>query len=374
MRPRYVSLAIALFLLSLFALPDNPVSHFYAATLLSSTISIHLVGQLNGWNGTNPIITVNQGDTVSVILTSGDIDHQFALDRDHDGANPTGFCPSGDSCSRVFNAGAGTTFTFTADLPPGTYAYFCTFHPTMVGSLVVQAVSNPPSVDITKVSPNPASTGTTVTLNFTISSTTTVSGISIDWGDGTITHPSPKATSDTHSYLTTGNSQSQAFTINVTATNGAGHGSVTVSETVTDRPPTLTITSVSPTPANTNQTVTISFTASDPDGTLSSLTVNWGDGSRSDILPASAGSDTHSYNTTGTFTITVIATDNSGSASHASSQPLTVTAPPSPGNHHHHNHHHHDDDHDHHSNDSTAHEDERADAERSPAQSENRAE
>jgi hypothetical protein len=327
---------------------------------------------LNGWNGTNPTITVNQGDIVSIILTSGDIDHQFALDRDHDGANPTGSCPIGDECSKVFNGGTGTTFAFTADLTPGTYAYFCTFHVTMVGSLVVRAVSNPPTVAITSVSPNPVYTGTPVTLNFTVTSPTTVTGISIDWGDGTATHPSPTATSDTHSYLATV-SKSQIFTINVTATSNTGHGSAKASETVNDRPPTLTITSLSTTHASTNQTVTISFSATDPDGTLSSITVNWGDGSSPDILQPSPRLDTHRYNTTGTFTITVTVTDNSGSTSSVSSPPLTITPPPSLGHHHHH--HHDDNDHDHHSDNSTAQTDEEADtAQKIPVQPENRPE
>lgn len=370
MRSRIAAPVLALVLLSLFAVHDNPVSHSDVPRLSSSTVTIHLVGQLSGWNGTNPTITVNQGDTVSIILTSGDIDHQFALDLDHDGAMPTGSCPSGDMCSSVFRISAGTTFSVPANLAPGTYVYFCTFHVNMVGNLVVQAGSNPPTVAITKVSPNPAPTGTPVILNFTVTSTTTVTEIAIDWGDGTITHPSPTATSDTHGYLTTGNSNLQAFTINVTATSSAGHGTATTSETVTDRPPTLTITSLSPTPANTNQTVTISFTASDPDGALSSITVNWGDGSHSDILPASARSDTHSYNATGSFTITVTATDNSGSSTHVSSQPIIITTPPGPGHHHHHHHPHHDhDDEDHHdSDDSMAQRDDEGDTARGPAQ------
>jgi len=370
MRPRNAAPVLALVLLSMFVIHNTPVSHSNTASPSSSAVSIHLVGLLGGWNGSNPMITVNQGDTVSIILTSGDISHQFAVDWDHDGANPTGTCLAGDNCSMVFGTGLGTTFTFTASFAPGTYVYFCTFHTTMVGSLVVRAASNPPTVAITSVSPNPASTGTPVTLNFTITSTTTVSGISINWGDGTITHPIPTATSDTHSYLTTGNSQSQKFTINVTATSNAGHGSATLSETVNDRAPTLTITSLSPSPANTNQTVTISFMATDPHGTVSSVTVNWGDGTPSDTLPASARSATHSYNRTGSFTITVTATDNSGSTSQVSSLPLSVTTPPGPG---HHDHHHHDhDDHDHH--DSSDESREEADIRPSPVESENRLE
>jgi len=138
MRLRNAAPALVLAILSLVALQYSPVSHSGAPTTASSSVSIHLLGEVTGWNGTNPTITVNQGDMVSIILTSGDIDHQFALDLDHDGAMPIGMCPTGDTCSSVFNPSAGTTKSFTASFAPGTYVYFCTYHPVMVGSFVVQ--------------------------------------------------------------------------------------------------------------------------------------------------------------------------------------------------------------------------------------------
>lgn len=286
MRLRNAAPALALLLLSLFLLHDIPVPYSNAAAPSSSAVSIHLVGELAGWNGTNPTITVNQGDTVSMILTSGDISHQFAIDWDHDNAIPTGACLAGDNCSKVFGLGPATIFTFTASFAPGTYTYFCTFHFEMVGSLIIRAAINPPTVAINSVSPNPANTGTPVTLDFSVTSPATVSLLSIDWGDGTVTHPSPTATSDTHSYLTalTTGLGSQTFTINVTATSASGHGSATISEIVNDRPPTLTITSLSPNPGTTGQMVTLNFTASDPDGTVQTTWVDWGDGTVPDLI------------------------------------------------------------------------------------------
>ena len=72
--------ALILLLLSLGSLQNSPISHSGVPVSSSSNVSIRLVGLVNGWNGTNPTITVNQGDTVSIILTSGDITHQFAVD------------------------------------------------------------------------------------------------------------------------------------------------------------------------------------------------------------------------------------------------------------------------------------------------------
>ncbi len=141
MRLRSAAPALALVVLSLIALQNSPVSHSGMATPSSSSVSIHLVGEVSGWNGTNPTITVNQGDMVSIILTSADIMHQFALDLDRDGAMFIGACPAGDTCSALINTGPGTTLTFTASFTPGTYVYFCTFHTTMVGSFVVRSPS-----------------------------------------------------------------------------------------------------------------------------------------------------------------------------------------------------------------------------------------
>ncbi|HVH15536.1 MAG TPA: plastocyanin/azurin family copper-binding protein [Candidatus Angelobacter sp.] len=141
----------------------------------------------------------------------------------------------------------------------------------------------PPTVIITGLTPNPATTSKTVTVNFNIISSAQVSAITVNWGDGTTTHPSPAATSDTHIYLST-DSVSQTFTINVTATNFAGIGFAVAEENVNDQAPTVAVTGVSPSPVTTGQTVRVNFTASDPDGAISIISVDWGDSSTPDLI------------------------------------------------------------------------------------------
>jgi len=188
------------------------------------------------------------------------------------------------------------------------------------------ATSTKPSVTIISATPNPANTGQQVTVNFGVSNPTAVTSINVNWGDGTTDTLSATAISDTHTYANTGSQTSSAFTINVTATNSAGHGSATATETVNDRPPAVTISTILPNPATTSQIVTVAFSATDPDGTIASYTVNWGDASASNGLPGTATSDTHSYSSAGSFTITVTATDNSGSTG-TSSKSITVNGP-----------------------------------------------
>ena len=175
-----------------------------------------------------------------------------------------------------------------------------------------------PTVTIQNASPNPANTGSTVNLAFTVSGSATVSGITVNWGDGSTLDNLPgTATSDSHVYASTGNFKSQTFTITVTATNSVGSGTGQTTEIVNDRPPVVTITSVVPTTPFVGQPVTVSFSSTDPDGSLASISVDWGDNSPPDTLPGASSSDTHTYSVLGTFQVTVTATDNSGSAGQA---------------------------------------------------------
>jgi PKD repeat protein len=174
-------------------------------------------------------------------------------------------------------------------------------------------------------------TGQNVTL--TISATDpdgTVTAIKVDWGDGNIDTLSGTATSDTHSYSSTGTLTSRSFTITVNATDNSGStGKYSSQVTVSDRPPVITFTS-SPASVSTGQTVTVSITSSDPDGTVSSTKVDWGDGTV-DTLTGAPQRDTHQYTSTGsasskTFAIAITVTDNSGSTSAPSTSTVSVQA------------------------------------------------
>jgi hypothetical protein len=194
-----------------------------------------------------------------------------------------------------------------------------------ISILIIDVVHlSAPVVSIVFVSPNPANTGASVSLNFGVYSLATVTGISVNWGDGTTTENlAATATSDTHVYTTTGNAKSETFTITINATNVAGIGTTSFLEVVADRLPTATITSVSPASVYVGQTFTLDFSAADADGTISSVSVAWGDGSNT-ALASTATQATHSYTASGTFTINATITDNSGNAAFAT---YTMTIP-----------------------------------------------
>ena len=203
-------------------------------------------------------------------------------------------CPQGPSLSSLpsFDSGiigSGSPYSFTFN-DSGNYSYYCVIHPWLQGFIRVQTntttphIIHSPIVTIASNSPNPAATGQPVTVLFNINSNATVFELDVTWGDGTTTHPGTTATSDTHTYVNTGAATSEAFRINVTAANSAGQGSAVTEENVNDRPPPLTVTGVSPSPTSPGQTVRMNFTASDPDGAISMITVNWGDGSTPDLI------------------------------------------------------------------------------------------
>src|SRR2546425_71425 len=243
-----------------------------------------------------------------------------------DGSTPDNLPGTATSDAHSYASPGSFTMTVTATDTSGSTGQ-------STGSVTVQT----PTAAIVTVSaptPNPANTGATVTVTFTVSSSTKVTGIAVNWGDGTASDSlGGKVTSDTHTYASTGSATSQTFTITVTATNSAGPGSGTTSETVNDRPPTVTFIAVAPNPALTGSTVTLSFASTDPDGTVSSISIDWGDGTRPSGLPGTATSATHSYINTGnaksqTFTITITSTDNGGSTGSATGTIAINDRPP----------------------------------------------
>jgi len=273
----------------------------------------------------NPAVV---GQTVTVTFSATDPDGSISSFSVNWGDGSAVDSLPGTATSDTHSYGSGGSFTITVT---------ATDNSGSQGSgTSSETVSSPlaPTVNITSVTPNPADTGATVTVTFTVSSTLPVSGITVNWGDGTTFDGlAATATSDTHVYTSTGSSKSQNFTVTVSATNSAGTGSTTSQEAVNDRSPVVIITSVTPNPANTGVTITVSFNSTDADGIVSGITVNWGDSTAVDSLPGAATSDTHTYASTGnlgskSFTITVTATDNSGSTGTAVTSETINDRPP----------------------------------------------
>ncbi len=256
--------------------------------------------------------------------------------------------PSGTIASINVVWGDGTIDTLPGTATSDSHAYSSTGNsPTATFQVYANATDNlgrtqksqvatntisdrAPTVSFTE-SATSAPTGTSITLTITLADPDgTVAGFKVVWGDGTVDTLARTATSDSHSYASTGSSQTATFTVYVNATDNSGvtTQSSTATKTISDRPPTVSFTE-SATTANTGQTISLKVTAADPDGTFSSLKVVWGDGTI-DTLPGTAATYSHAYSSTGssptaTFQVYVNATDNSGSATKSALATKTIS-------------------------------------------------
>jgi PKD repeat protein len=234
----------------------------------------------------------------------------------------------------------GDQTTGTGSLVTHSYTYAKTYTVTLTvtdnggvtGSTSSQVIitDRPPVVSFTP-SPTIANTGQSITLSVSaFDPDGTISSTRVDWGDTIIQLYSGAITGATHSYASTGSSTSKTFTIIITATdNNASYTSLSSQLTINDRVPTQSF-NPSSTSLKINQNVTLTISATDPDGTVVSIKVDWGDGTI-DTLSGTATSDMHSYSSIGmstskTFTIAVTVTDNSGSTSTPSTSAVSVQA------------------------------------------------
>jgi len=147
----------------------------------------------------------------------------------------------------------------------------------------------------------------------------TIVGYAWDFGDGS----TGSGATPTHSYSIAG---TYAAKLNVTDNSGSTQVS-TQTVTITDRPPAISLTQSSTTAAP-GQAVIITISASDPDGTIATTTVNWGDGT-TDTISGPPTTDSHTYSLpsgspSATYTITVTVHDNNGSTMSVASDPITV--------------------------------------------------
>ncbi len=264
------------------------------------------------------------GTVVSWSITGqiNTVDH-FSIYASQDGANlmwladaPT-TATSMDLAQFNLNAGNYTIFVKATGKPSLT---------NKISAGVQLTVPNqPPTAALSVSTPSgsmPASgllpTGITITASTAASTDVdgTIVASTISFGDGSA---AVKATTASHTYGVAG-----TYTITAAVTDNLG---ATTSKSVTlvvgtpNRPPTAV---VSATPGSAYAPATVSASAagsSDPDGTIASSVISFGDGTTANGLTAS-----HMYSAAGVYTVTAKVTDNAGASSSASTT-VTVKAP-----------------------------------------------
>jgi PKD repeat protein len=153
---------------------------------------------------------------------------------------------------------------------------------------------------------------TGLTCNFDASSSTAqaTATYSWNWGDGT---PNGTEKTATHTYASAG---SRNVTLTVTDAGGSSTKTQTVTVTAPNQPPVANFT------FNCwDLRCDFTSTSSDPDGSISAYSWNFGDNNTS-----SAQNPSHTYAAGGTYTVKLTVTDNRGAMASASKS-VTVTQP-----------------------------------------------
>jgi len=238
--------------------------------------------------------------------------------------------PDGSIASTKLDFGDGTVLSTASGshsyTQPGNYILRATVTDNLgatastSATIAVAAATNQPPVAKLSVTPSSGTAALTVTASTAGSSDPdgTIASTKIDFGDGTVVN----ATSANHVYSVAG-----SFLVKATVTDNAGASalaSVTVAVTPPNKPP-IAMLSVTPSSGTAALTVTASTAgSSDPDGTIASTKIDFGDGT-----VVSAASATHVYPVAGSFVVKATVTDNSGASASASAT-VAVQAPNKP--------------------------------------------
>ncbi len=181
---------------------------------------------------------------------------------------------------------------------------------------VLTMPNHAPTASFTSTPPSPT-TGQAVSFNGSASSDSdgTIAAYGWDYGDGaTATGATPS-----HTYATAG-----TYAVKLTVTDNDGSkSSVTHNVVVADRPPVASFTF---TPGSPTTGQAVSFDgggSSDPDGTVTGYSWDYGDGAS-----GTGATPSHTYATAGTYTVTLTVTDNNGKTGASSQQVIVADRPP----------------------------------------------
>jgi PKD repeat protein len=193
---------------------------------------------------------------------------------------------------------------------------------TATASHTVTINNRPPAPSFT-ATPNPVNTGATVSFNASASSDPDGAIAKYEWdldGNGSYEVNTGINTTTSRSYST-----AATVTVGLRVTDNSGQTATTTRTlTVNNRLPAASFT-VSPSTANTRQNVTLNAAASsDPDGTIAKY--EWDlDGNGSYETSASTASTVKAFTTTGSLTLGLRVTDNSGGTA-TTTRALTINS------------------------------------------------
>ncbi|HXI33126.1 MAG TPA: PKD domain-containing protein [Gemmatimonadales bacterium] len=285
-------------------------SHTYAAAG-TYTVTLTVTDNQGATNSVQHGVTVsaaNQSPTAAFTSSCTNLACNFTnQSSDPDGSIASNSWNFGDgqtstTASPSHTYGAGGTYTVTLTVTDNQGATNSVSH-----SVTVTAPNQPPVASFTKSCTNLACSFTS-TSSDPDGSITAYSWTFGDGGTSTVQNPS-------HTYGAAG---TYTVTLRVTDNQGATNTtSQSVTVTAPNQPPVAAFSS-----SCSGDTCTFTNTSSDPDGSIASSSWTFGDGQTSN-----AASPSHTYTTSGTYTVQLTVTDNQG-ATNSVSHSVTVNQPP----------------------------------------------
>ncbi len=285
-------------------------------------VSTQALGAHLSGSGAGSAPTAAHPGTVTT-TTSGALVYGVSMSRPPVGVDPPpGFStidPFGSIGDATLKADARSAVEAnpTAVDPTWTWFYDQTHSGTWLATGVVLKAAASPTANQPPVSSFTKSCSG-LTCNFTSTSSDpdgTITAYSWNFGDGS---PAVTTQNASHTYAAGG-----TYTVTLTVTDNLGatnSSSQSVTVSATNQPPVASFTQ-----SCSELTCSFTSTSSDPDGTITAYSWNFGDGS-----PAvTTQNASHAYGAAGTYTVTLTVTDNLG-ATNSSSQSVTVTAPNQP--------------------------------------------
>lgn len=191
-------------------------------------------------------------------------------------------------------------------------------------------VSSLPTLTLAVVTQNPIE-GQVVAFTLTVAGSATTDpfqSVVVDFGDGKSSNLGP-ITAGAHPLTNTYSSDGTYF-VRATGTgfNGDTTGATAV-VTIADRPPLGIAITTSPASPAEGDTVTFTITVTAANASIvRSVSINYGDGDVVSLGTATSITVNHRYCCSGTYTVTVTATDNFGIRSSASTQVTVAARPP----------------------------------------------
>ena len=272
--------------------------------------------------------TANQGLSYPLSLsateTDGDTISGWTINWG-DGTTPQAVSGNPSSVNHVYdhgtNAGSNNyTITATATDLNGTYS---------ANSQSVTVNSVAPTLSISGAASANQGLSYPLSLSATETDGDTVTGWTVNWGDGTTPQAvSGNPSSVNHVYDHGTNAGSNNYTITATATDQDGtYAANSQGVTVTSVAPTLSISGAAT--ANPGASYPLSLSSTETDGdTITGWTINWGDGTTPQAVSGNPSSVNHVYGQgtnagLNTYTITATATDQDGTYS-ANSQGVAL--------------------------------------------------